>query len=119
MTIQKKRVPPRDYLKEHPQVRQGLKFVMLIILIIVAYLAVKWAIDIYTFEGVIVGASIATVNGLALIMLLFLMVSGFYVISRDYLEENPQVRQGLKFVMLIILIIVAYLAVQWLSLIHI
>jgi len=45
-----------------------------------AVLSVAVAIDIYTWEGVVVRTSKSLVNGLALSMLLFLMVSGFFLI---------------------------------------
>lgn len=80
MMVQKKRFSPRNYLEENPQVKRILRFAVFFAIIIVGYLAVVWAIDIYTLEGVIIKASKATVNGLALSMLLFLMVSGFYLI---------------------------------------
>ncbi len=80
MTIQKQRFSPRDYLEENPQVRRMLRYAMVIALIIVLCLAVVVAIDVYTLEGVIVKTSKSVVNGLALSMLLFLMVSGFFLI---------------------------------------
>jgi branched-chain amino acid transport system permease protein len=78
--MRKKRFSPRDYLEENPQVRKILRYAMVIAVIIVVCLAVVVAIDVYTFQGVIEKTSKATVNGLALSMLLFLMVSGFYLI---------------------------------------
>ena len=80
MTMQKKRFSPRDYLEENPHVRRILRFAMVIALIIVVCIAVVVAIDVYTLEGVIVKTSKSIVNGLALSMLLFLMVSGFFLI---------------------------------------
>ncbi len=80
MTMQKQRFSPRDYLEENPQVRRILRFAVVIALIIVVCLAVVVAIDVYTLEGVIVKTSYSVVNGLAFSMLLFLMVSGFYLI---------------------------------------
>ena len=70
----------RDYFEENPQAQRIVRFATFAVLIIIACIAVLAAIDVYTFEGVIVKTAKATVNGLALSMLLFLMVSGFYLI---------------------------------------
>ncbi len=70
----------RDYFEENPQARRILRLASFSGLILIACLAVLVAIDVYTLEGVIIKTSKATVNGLALSMLLFLMVSGFYLI---------------------------------------
>ncbi len=80
MTMQTERISIRDYWDENPQVRQIVKIVLVFALIIVACYAVVVSIDIYTLEGVIVKTSKSVVNGLALSRLLFLMVSGFYLI---------------------------------------
>jgi branched-chain amino acid transport system permease protein len=80
MTMQKRRFSPRDYLEENPQVRRILRIVMVIALIIVAGLLVILAIDTYTWQGFVVKTGKSLVNGLAFSMLLFLMVSGFYLI---------------------------------------
>jgi len=80
MTMQKKRFSPRDYLEENPQAQRTLRFAMVITFALVVCFSVVVAIDIYTLEGVIIKTSKSVVNGLALSMLLFLMVSGFYLI---------------------------------------
>jgi branched-chain amino acid transport system permease protein len=80
MTMQTKRFSPRDYLEENPQVRRILRIAMVIALIIIGGLLVVVAIDVYTWDGFVARASKSVVNGLALSMLLFLMVSGFFLI---------------------------------------
>ena len=80
MTMQNKRFSPRDYLEENPQVRKIMRIALVIALIIIGGLLVVVAIDIYTWEGFVARTSKSVVNGLALIMLLFLMVSGFFLI---------------------------------------
>ncbi|TET09921.1 MAG: hypothetical protein E3J86_06940, partial [Candidatus Thorarchaeota archaeon] len=80
MTMQTKRFSPRDYLEENPQVRRILKIVALIAFVIICSLLVVVAIDVYTWNGFVVRASKSLVDGLALSMLLFLMVSGFFLI---------------------------------------
>lgn len=70
----------QDYLEENPQVRRIIRYVILIAFIVIAGLSVYYAIEIYTWNGFIVGVSKSLVNGLALSMLLFLMVSGFFLI---------------------------------------
>ena len=70
----------RDYLEETPLARRIVRFATFAILILLACVAVIVAIDGYTFPGVVERASKALVNGLALSMLLFLMVSGFFLI---------------------------------------
>ena len=56
------------------------RLVSAICLIGIGAILIVVAIDVYTLEGVIVKASKSFVNGLALSMLLFLMVSGFFLI---------------------------------------
>ncbi len=80
MTMQTKRFSPRDYLEENPQVRKILRIAMVIALIIIGGLLVVMAIDVYTWDGFVARTSKSVVNGLALSMLLFLMVSGFFLI---------------------------------------
>ena len=80
MTIQKQRFSPRDFLEENPNVRKFMRIVMVIALIIISGFLVMVAIDVYTWSGFVVGVSKSVVNGLALSMLLFLMVSGFFLI---------------------------------------
>ncbi len=80
MTMQTKRFSPRDYLEENPQVRRIMKIVTVIALVIICSLLVVVAIDVYTWNGFVVRASKSLVDGLALSMLLFLMVSGFFLI---------------------------------------
>jgi branched-chain amino acid transport system permease protein len=78
--MQTKRFSPRDYLEENPQVRQILKIALVIVFVIIGALLVFVAIDVYTWNGFVVRASKSLVDGLALSMLLFLMVSGFFLI---------------------------------------
>lgn len=56
------------------------RLAMFVVFLIIAGFAVIWAINIYTWNGFIIRASKSLVNGLALSMLLFLMVSGFFLI---------------------------------------
>ncbi|MGD9397610.1 MAG: hypothetical protein PVJ05_14340, partial [Candidatus Thorarchaeota archaeon] len=70
----------KDYLEENPRVRQIMKYVAIIAFIIIVGLMVIVAIDVYTWDGFVVRASKSVVDGLALSMLLFLMVSGFFLI---------------------------------------
>ncbi|MFW9794614.1 MAG: branched-chain amino acid ABC transporter permease, partial [Candidatus Thorarchaeota archaeon] len=70
----------QDYMEENPQVRRILRYAALIALIIIASLLVIVAIDVYTWNGFVVRAGKSVVDGLALSMLLFLMVSGFFLI---------------------------------------
>jgi len=70
----------RDYFEETPLAGRIVRLATFAILILLACVAVIVAIDVYTFPGVVERASKALVNGLALSMLLFLMVSGFFLI---------------------------------------
>ncbi|MFX1484534.1 MAG: hypothetical protein ACFFCP_15250 [Promethearchaeota archaeon] len=70
----------KDYLEENPQIRKFMKYVTIIAFIIIAVLLVIVAIDVYTWNGFVVRAAKSLVDGLALSMLLFLMVSGFFLI---------------------------------------
>jgi branched-chain amino acid transport system permease protein len=76
----KRRFSIRDYMEENPRVQIVMRYIMIVAVIALLIVGVIAAINVYTFEGVIVKASKATVNGLALSMLLFLMVSGFFLI---------------------------------------
>lgn len=80
MTLQTKRFSPRDYFQENPKVLQILKIALVLFFIIVGGLMVVIAIDVYTWSGFVVRASKSLIDGLALSMLLFLMVSGFFLI---------------------------------------
>ncbi|MFX1580161.1 MAG: branched-chain amino acid ABC transporter permease [Promethearchaeota archaeon] len=62
---------------QNPAIR---RIAMVILLLIIGGLLVVWAIQVYTWSGFVVRASKSLVNGLALSMLLFLMVSGFFLI---------------------------------------
>ncbi len=70
----------KDYLKENPQIRKTLRILVMIAFIVVVGLLIIFAIDYYTLEVFYVKASKSLVDGLALSMLLFLMVSGFFLI---------------------------------------
>jgi branched-chain amino acid transport system permease protein len=70
----------KDYLDENPQVRRIMRYVAAIVFILIMGLLVVLAINVYTWDGFVVRASKSLVNGLALSMLLFLMVSGFFLI---------------------------------------
>ena len=70
----------KDYLEENPQVRQILSIVSVWVITMIACILVVVAIDVYTWNGFVIGVSKSVVNGLALSMLLFLMVSGFFLI---------------------------------------
>ncbi len=56
------------------------RIVSVIVLVVLAALLVVIAIDVYTWQGFVEKGSKSLVNGLALSMLLFLMVSGFFLI---------------------------------------
>ena len=70
----------KDYLDDNPQVRKILKILAGIAFIIILGFLVVVAVDYYTWNEFIVRASKSVVDGLALSMLLFLMVSGFFLI---------------------------------------
>ncbi|MFW9887425.1 MAG: branched-chain amino acid ABC transporter permease [Candidatus Thorarchaeota archaeon] len=78
--METKRISPRDYLEKNPQILQILKIALVFVFIIIGALLVVVAIDVYTWDGFVVRASKSLVDGLALSMLLFLMVSGFFLI---------------------------------------
>ncbi|MFW9887840.1 MAG: branched-chain amino acid ABC transporter permease [Candidatus Thorarchaeota archaeon] len=80
MTMQNTKFSPRDYLEENPQIRKMLRVVVVLAFVIIAALLIVVAIDVYTWDGFVVRASKSLVDGLALSMLLFLMVSGFFLI---------------------------------------
>ncbi|MHA2601146.1 MAG: branched-chain amino acid ABC transporter permease [Candidatus Thorarchaeota archaeon SMTZ1-83] len=80
MTLQKGRFSFGDYLEQNPQVRRLLRIVAVIVLVILGGLLVVWAVNLYTWDGFVARASKSVINGLALSMLLFLMVSGFFLI---------------------------------------
>jgi branched-chain amino acid transport system permease protein len=69
-----------EKLDENPQNRQMLRIALIIALIVVVALLVVYEINIDTLNGFVVKVSKSLVNGLALSMLLFLMVSGFFLI---------------------------------------
>ncbi|MFW9888434.1 MAG: branched-chain amino acid ABC transporter permease [Candidatus Thorarchaeota archaeon] len=70
----------RDSLNQNQQVRKRFNYVLAIALIIVGVLLVAAAINYYAWDEFVVRASKSLVDGLALSMLLFLMVSGFFLI---------------------------------------
>ncbi|MFW9955216.1 MAG: branched-chain amino acid ABC transporter permease, partial [Candidatus Thorarchaeota archaeon] len=78
--MERKKFSPRDYLEANPQIRRILRIVTVVVLIIIGGLLIFAAIDFYTWDGFVVRASKSLVNGLAFSMLLFLMVSGFFLI---------------------------------------
>jgi branched-chain amino acid transport system permease protein len=70
----------KDYLEENPKIGRFMKYLAIIASLIIAGLLVVFAIEAYTWNGFVVRASKSVVDGLALSMLLFLMVSGFFLI---------------------------------------
>jgi len=78
--MQKLRFSIKDYLDENPQALRILRIIVAIALVIIGSLLVVVAINVYTWDGFVVRASKSLVDGLALSMLLFLMVSGFFLI---------------------------------------
>ncbi|MFX1533066.1 MAG: branched-chain amino acid ABC transporter permease [Promethearchaeota archaeon] len=70
----------RDFWEANPQVLKILKIVLVIGVILISLLWVIVAIAYFGLEEFIVRASKSLVDGLALSMLLFLMVSGFFLI---------------------------------------
>lgn len=79
-TMQRRMFSLRDYLDANPQVRRISRIVAVVALAAIGVLLVIAAIDFYTWDGFVVRASKSMVDGLALSMLLFLMVSGFFLI---------------------------------------
>lgn len=75
--MQRKIDSVRDYLDENPQIRQIMS---LVIVLALGAVFVVWAIATYSWSGFFVRISKGLVDGLALSMLLFLMVSGFFLI---------------------------------------
>jgi branched-chain amino acid transport system permease protein len=71
---------PRDFLEANPQARKMFRVVAILAIPIIGILLVVAAINSYTWDGFIVRTSKSLVDGLALSMLLFLMVSGFFLI---------------------------------------
>ena len=70
----------KDYFEENPQVWKILKIVTVIGFVIMGSLLVIAAINYYTWNEFVVRAGKSLVDGLAFSMLLFLMVSGFFLI---------------------------------------
>ena len=70
----------RSWLGANPQARKALKIVSVAAFLIVGALLVMAGIAYYTWPEFYVRAAKSLVDGLALSMLLFLMVSGFYLI---------------------------------------
>jgi branched-chain amino acid transport system permease protein len=69
-----------NYLDGNPLARRMLRVFSIVVVIAIVALLVITGIDYYTWNGFVVRASKSLVDGLALSMLLFLMVSGFYLI---------------------------------------
>lgn len=69
--------PIKDYFDENPQVRKILSVVSIIIFLVVLIVV---GISAYSLNGFIDRTILSIVDGLALSMLLFLMVSGFFLI---------------------------------------
>jgi branched-chain amino acid transport system permease protein len=78
--MQKKLSSFRDSLNQNQQVRKRFNYVLVIAFIIIGVLLVAAAINYYGWGEFVVRASKSLVDGLALSMLLFLMVSGFFLI---------------------------------------
>ncbi len=70
----------RDYFEENPRIRRLIKPLTVITVMVLAAILIAAAIYAYTWEGFLVRTGKSIVNGLALSMLLFLMVSGFFLI---------------------------------------
>ena len=75
-----KNFSPRDFFDRNPQALKVLKVVSIILVLIIGAFMVIAGINYYTWDLFIVRASKSIVDGLALSMLLFLMVSGFYLV---------------------------------------
>ncbi|MFX1559880.1 MAG: branched-chain amino acid ABC transporter permease [Promethearchaeota archaeon] len=75
-----KNFSPRNFLDRNPRVKKVLKVVSVILVLAIGALLVIAGINYYTWEMFVVRASKSLVDGLALSMLLFLMVSGFFLI---------------------------------------
>jgi branched-chain amino acid transport system permease protein len=72
--------PLRDYLDKNPQAYKVLRIVVVIAFLVITVLLIVIGINAYTLSGFVDRASKSVVDGLALSMLLFLMVSGFFLI---------------------------------------
>ena len=78
--MQRKSFSLRDYLNENPRVRRTMNYAAAAVFIAVIGILIVTAITYYTWNGFIVRFGNSVVNGLALSMLLFLMVSGFFLV---------------------------------------
>jgi branched-chain amino acid transport system permease protein len=70
----------RDFLEANPKAGRLLKILSIVILLVIGASLVVVGINYYTWDIFTIKAIRAFVDGLALSMLLFLMVSGFYLI---------------------------------------
>jgi branched-chain amino acid transport system permease protein len=70
----------KDYFEENPQARRLVRPLTIVIVIAIAGILIAAGIITYGVDGFVVRSSKSIVNGLALSMLLFLMVSGFFLI---------------------------------------
>lgn len=70
----------KDYLERNPQARTILRITMLLTTFAIGVLLVIAGISYYSWDEFVVRASKSLVDGLALSMLLFLIVSGFFLI---------------------------------------
>ena len=70
-------IPIKDYFDENPRVRKIMTIVTLVVLLVIMIAA---GIYSYSLKGFLDRTILSLVDGLALSMLLFLMVSGFFLI---------------------------------------
>jgi len=78
--MQKKLYSIRNSIEENPQTKTIIRITSILAVIIIGILLVIVGINTYTWNEFVVRASKSLVDGLALSMLLFLMVSGFFLI---------------------------------------
>jgi branched-chain amino acid transport system permease protein len=80
MTMHTETLSPEEQMVKSPQGRIIRKLVAAIVIVAIAIILAVAAIQVYSWEGFIEKLGKSLVNGLALSMLLFLMVSGFFLI---------------------------------------
>ena len=80
MTMQTETQSPEEYIEKKPQGRIIRRFAAAAAIVVISILLAVAAIQAYTWIGFIEKLSKSIVNGFALSMLLFLMVSGFFLI---------------------------------------
>lgn len=75
-----KMISPKNFMDSNPQSRKISRILTLIGILIVGAILIVAALNAYSPNEIFVRASKSVVDGLALSMLLFLMVSGFFLI---------------------------------------